>query len=258
VAGLAAFDRRLQRDVRITAMRRFYAPPQQIGSTTITLSEDESRHLTVVLRLESGDEVNVFDGCGREFSGTVASAGKRVAEITITGQVSPPAPESPLSLHLCSTVLPGDKYDLVVQKSVELGIVTLTPLITARCEVKAKDAERRLERWRRIALEATKQCGRSSLMEITPPAEFNSVLADLVPDRTIMFSERDGGRLPQELETDQITALIGPKGGWADDELNAAGQRSVTIATLGGRILRAETAAIALTALLQHRFGDFN
>jgi 16S rRNA (uracil1498-N3)-methyltransferase len=239
-------------------MRRFYVPPEQIGTDTIELNREESHHLTKVLRLSRGDEVLVFDGRGREYRGRVSTVEKSAVRIAVDTEVQPAAPESPLSITLCSTVLPGEKYDLVVQKAVELGVVRIVPLITARCEVRSKDAAKRLERWRRIAMEATKQCGRATLMAVAEPVEFPAVIGCADAARTIMFSERDGTSLTASFAGDELTVLIGPKGGWEDAELERAREAGVALVTLGGRILRAETAAIALTALLQHRFGDFN
>ena len=235
-------------------MRRFFAGPESFDEKIVTLSTDETRHLRDVLRLKTGDEVYVFDGAGREFKCTVQEISKKHSKLAITGETAPASPESPLDLTLASTVLNGERYDLIVQKAVELGVKTLVPLITIRCEAKLKDAERRVERWQRIALEATKQSGRATLMRINEPFEFKDLIkgaGDLV-----MFSERDGTDFSAVPGGKKLTALIGPKGGWDDSELEIARSRGASIITLGGRILRAETAAIALTSLLQHRFGD--
>jgi 16S rRNA (uracil1498-N3)-methyltransferase len=169
--------------------------------------------------------------------------------------VAPAAPESPLAITLASTVLNGEKFDLIVQKSVELGVKTLIPMITIRCEVKQTDAARRVERWGRIAMEATKQCGRATLMRVAEPLTFEQVLSSAETVEIVMFSERDGGRFPKTAGK-KITALVGPKGGWDDSELESAVSRGSCVITFGGRILRAETAAIAFTSILQHRFGD--
>lgn len=222
------------------------------------LNEDETRHLRDVLRLRIGDEVSVFDGAGRELMGTIASIGKRSSEIIIVEEIEPASAESPLDLTIAAAVVNGDKYDIVVQKAVELGVNKLIPLITIRCDVKVKDAARRLERWRRIALEATKQCGRAKLMQITEPFGFAELIANSIAEDVVLFSERDGLDFSSIKPDKRTTALFGPKGGWDDTELEAAGTKGIKIVTLGGRILRAETAAIGITAILQHRFGDIN
>lgn len=239
-------------------MRRFYAPPENFHAQNVTLSEEETRHLRDVLRLRKGDEVSVFDGIGREFKCVIEAVEKKSSTLSLIEEVTPTSPESNLELTVAATVLPGDKYDLVIQKAVELGVVELIPLVTTRCEVKLKDATKRLARWRRIAFEASKQCGRALLMKVSEPVEFAELIAKISPDDAVLFSERDGTSFETVTPSKKITAIFGPKGGWEDRELETAKSRSIKIITLSGRVLRAETAAIAISAILQHRFGDFN
>lgn len=239
-------------------MRRFFAKPERFSADQIELSEEETHHLRDVLRLSLGDEISVFDGVGREFQGTITEISKKRSLIDIAAEVTPAAPESPLRLTLAPTMLQGEKYDLIVQKAVELGVTRLIPLETLRGDVKAKDAGKRLSRWRRIAMEATKQCGRARLMEIAEPTTFKDLIAFTEPATTILFSERDGTALDDLGQIPELAAITGPKGGWDDAELALAQGRGIRVVTLGGRIMRAETASIALTAILQHRFGDIN
>jgi 16S rRNA (uracil1498-N3)-methyltransferase len=238
-------------------MHRFLADRIDFDAQTIGLGLDETRHLRDVLRLKMGDEVSAFDGAGREFLGRIASIGKHEATLELTEETKPSSPESPLSLTLAATVLNGEKYDLVVQKAVELGVVRLVPMQTIRGDVKVTDAARRLVRWRRIAMEATKQCGRARLMEVAEPIAFNDIIKDAAAP-VLLFSERDGSGFSSLQPGSELTALIGPKGGWDDKELGFARDNGANVITLGGRIMRAETASIALVALLQHRFGDLN
>ena len=239
-------------------MRRFYAPVNAFKNGEITLDVEETRHLRDVLRLKPGEEVSVFDGTGREFLCNINEIGKKDTRLIIIKEIEPASPESPLEVTIAATVLNGEKYDLIIQKSVELGVTTLVPLNTIRCDVKAKDVVKRLDRWRRIALEATKQCGRAKLMMISEPVPFEQFLGDSKNDNLVLFSERDGFGFSTISPDKKITAFYGPKGGWDDSELDLARNNNVNIVTLGGRILRAETAAIAITAILQHRFGDIN
>ena len=235
--------------------RRFHASPAAFNLTdqTVTLTADEARHLRDVLRLKTGDEVYVFDGVGREFRCTVT---RQAAELHIEAEVEPAKPESQLQLNLGVALLKGEKFDLVVQKATELGVKRITPLVTRYADIHLRDqsdAAKRVARWQRIALEAAKQSGRAFVPEISLPVAFESLRADGLG---VMFSERGGESLETLPASKTITALIGSEGGWSDDELKSAQARDFHVITLGGRILRAETAAITVAALLQYRFGD--
>jgi 16S rRNA (uracil1498-N3)-methyltransferase len=236
--------------------RRFFAPPSAFNFTkhTITLTADEARHLREVLRLKPGDEVSVFDGEGKEFRARVAQARRESAELDLDAEIQPARPESPLQITLAVALLKGEKFDLVVQKATELGVTKIVPLMTRFADIKLRDendASKRVARWQRIALEATKQSGRAVVPEVSLPVSFESVLNT----GCLLFSEREGQGLTR-IETDFVTAIVGSEGGWSDEELDLARAAGAQIITLGGRILRAETAAITATALLQHRFGD--
>ncbi len=237
---------------------RFHAPPAAFNPTdqTVTLAADEARHLRDVLRLKAGDEVYVFDGVGREFRCTVSKITRDTAELGIEAEVEPAKPESPLQLNLCVALLKGEKFDLVVQKATELGVQRVTPLITRYADIHLRDqsdAAKRVARWQRIALEAAKQSGRAFVPEISMPVAFDALKPDGVG---VMFSERDGESLDTLPTSETITALVGSEGGWSDEEIESARARDFHVITLGGRVLRAETAAIAVTVLLQNLFGD--
>ena len=238
--------------------RRFHAPPAAFDTTqqTVTLTADEARHLRDVLRLQAGDEVYVFDGRGREFRCAVVKTTRDAAELRIEAEVEPAKPESQLQLNLGVALLKGEKFDLVVQKATELGVTTMTPLITRYADIHlrdAADAMKRVARWQRIALEAAKQSGRAFVPEISLPVAFEALR---VEGLGVMFSERGGESLETLARSDTIIALVGSEGGWSDEEIESARARDFHVITLGGRVLRAETAAIAVTTLLQHIFGD--
>lgn len=222
------------------------------------LTADEARHLREVLRLKPGDEVSVFDGEGKEFRARVAHARREFAELELQNEIEPARPESPLRITLAVALLKGEKFDLVVQKATELGVMKFVPLITRHADIKLRDeadAVKRVARWQRIALEAAKQSGRALVPEVSEPKPLGYVLN--LSGQCLLFSEKGGHGLTQ-VETNEVTAIIGSEGGWSDEELDQARGAGTEIITLGGRILRAETAAIAAAALLQHRFGDLN
>jgi 16S rRNA (uracil1498-N3)-methyltransferase len=256
--------------------RRFYAPPESFSDdgARVVLSAEESRHLRDVLRLRAGDEAHVFDGEGREFACVVVEARGREAALEVVRQVEPLRPESPLELTLAVALLKGEKFDLVVQKATELGVARVVPVATARADVHVRDerdAARRVERWRRLALEAAKQSGRARVPPVAEPCALETFVSGEAGASVesearggglrVFFSERGGDRLdslPNETESSlsAVVALVGPEGGWGDEEISRAREHGWKVITLGGRTLRAETAAITACALLQHLFGD--
>jgi 16S rRNA (uracil1498-N3)-methyltransferase len=246
-------------------MRRFYAPPQKFSASEILLGLEETRHLRDVLRLSEGEQIQVFDGGGREFLCKIELIKKDETRLEIVEEISPNSPESKLELTLAVALLKGEKFDLVVQKAAELGVSKIIPLITKRADVKirdAKDAEKKLERWRRISLEAAKQSGRAKLLEIETPKGFTEFVKNSARhpegESFILFVESGGGKFTETKVGKKLTAAIGSEGGWENAEIEAARENNFQIVTFAGRILRAETAAIAFAAVLQYRFGDFN
>ena len=242
--------------------RRFFAPPANFQNSKVTLETNEATHLREVLRLREGAKVNVFDGDGREFSAVAVKIGKRETILEITGEVAPSAPESILDLTLAVALLKGEKFDTVVQKACELGVTRITPLQTKRADVRIKDARdgiKKIERWRRIALESAKQSGRARLMKVDAPVSFEIFITGKETTK-ILFSERDGQSYEsfsgENSGARKLTAIVGAEGGWEDSEIELARKYNCLIITLGGRILRAETAATTVSALLQNRFGD--
>src|SRR5437764_9183455 len=262
-AGRGAGESLMQR-------RRFYAAPESIGESVIHLSSEESHHLARVLRLRDGDEAFVFDGCGREYRCRVTSTEARGAQLEIVERLADEV-ESALDLTLAQALAKGEKFDLIVQKATELGVRAIAPLVTANADVKLSDerAEKRAERWRRIALEALKQSGGRRLVEIRPVVRLADFIAAIAahdqtaaPPVLLVFSERGGAAVGEALSnadhTRRVIALIGPEGGWDDGELDWLAARGARMVTLGPRILRTETAALVAITLIQHRLGDLS
>jgi 16S rRNA (uracil1498-N3)-methyltransferase len=182
--------------------------------------------------------------------------------------------ESPLNLTLAQALAKGEKFDFIVQKATELGVRRIVPVITENSDVRIADekVDRRLIRWRRVALEALKQCGRRRLVQIEPPLSFTEFLHCENPQSAagtgeesplvLAFTEKDGMPIDHPLTnrtTDaQVTAVIGPEGGWSATEIRAMGEFGCHAVTLGRRILRTETAAITAIALIQHALGDLS
>jgi 16S rRNA (uracil1498-N3)-methyltransferase len=247
--------------------RRFYAPPGEITGSTILLPLDETHHLTRVLRLWPGDEVFVFDGCGREYKCRFTGIKSNRSRLEIIDALAERV-ESPLDLTLAQSLAKGEKFDLIVQKATELGIRRIIPLATERGDVRLADekASKRLERWRRISLEALKQSGRRSLVEIVAPLALEDFLEAAtkrdraVNSRMLAFSERGGSPVSDAVagveKGSAVIVLVGPEGGWSEEELARLDELGAKAVTIGPRVLRTETAAIVAVALLQHALGD--
>jgi len=258
--------------------RRFHAPPEAFtesgGELLVTLASEEARHLRDVLRLGTGDEAFVFDGEGREYLCTVKANGRggsrqdKTATLAVRERANAPRPESSLYLTLAVALLKGEKFDLVVQKATELGVTRVVPVVTKRADVRLRDTSdgtKRAARWQRLALEAAKQSGRARVPRVATPASLAEVLAGAggagKEAARLMFAERAGNALIDETDESvahpsELVALVGPEGGWEDEEIDQAIKAGWRVVTLGGRTLRAETAAIIVTTLLQHRYGD--
>lgn len=249
--------------------RRFYAPPEKFApdGATVTLDREETRHLRDVLRLRPGDEAYVFDGDGAEYLCLVERPERgREGLLRIVRRVESARPESPLYLTLALALLKGEKFDLVVQKATELGVSRIVPVITKRADVRLReerDAGRRRARHSRLALEAAKQSGRARLPRLDEPVSLAALVGAETEGLRLMFAERAGtslkaASLGPERNPSAVTALIGPEGGWEDEEIETARAAGWSVVTLGGRTLRAETAAITAIVLLAHLYGDLS
>lgn len=224
------------------------------------LPADEAHHLARVLRLGVGDAVFVFNGEGSEWECEIVQVNKHETELGILRKLTD-AVESPLHLTLAQALIKGDKFDWVVQKATELGVTRIVPLITEHSDVKRAEerAEQKLERWRRISLEALKQCGRRRLVEISEPISFVQ-FCESASSPCLIFSERGGKTLHAVAadlnHPDRLSVCVASEGGWSDAELQKAEASRFLPIHLGRRILRTETAAIAAITLVQHLFGD--
>ncbi|MGH9938858.1 MAG: 16S rRNA (uracil(1498)-N(3))-methyltransferase [Blastocatellia bacterium] len=240
---------------------RFYAAPSSFTGLSVTLDAEESHHLTRVLRLGPRARVFVFDGEGAEHECEVERVAKHEVELNLLRRLNDVV-ESPLRLTLALALIKGDKFDWVVQKSTELGVTRIVPLVTEHSDVKraGERVESRLQRWRRISLEALKQCGRRRLVEILEPAPFDDFCGSAARNACLIFSERGGQSLREVSaklqDVSQLSLCVASEGGWSEREWQKAEAGGLTPTHLGSRILRTETAAIAAVTLAQHLFGD--
>ena len=239
-------------------LTRVYVDAPLASGMRVTLQGSAAGHLTRVLRLRVGEALTVFNGAGGEYAASIehAHAGRVAVAIAELRAIER---ESPLTLTLAQGVSRGERMDLVVQKATELGASGLAPVLAERSVVRltAQQAERRLNHWRAIAIAACEQSGRNRLPAIASPVPLKDFLRTSDGSMRLLLSPAATATLadlPRLVSA--ITVLIGPEGGLAEAEQEAAVAAGFKPVRLGPRVLRTETAAIAALTLLQREFGD--
>jgi len=238
--------------------RRFFVPAESIRDGVASLPSDQARHLRKVLRLRTGDVVEIFDGKGRGYTGQVDLQDGR---IFVRELKSLATQESRIRVVLAAALIKSSKYEWILQKATELGVQEFFPLKTRRSEIeiaRGKIADRLL-RWERIITEASKQCRRSSSPGIHEPLSLTDFLAmdSLQSCARFLLYEKESRPWhpdPQSL-SNGVVLCIGPEGGWEDGEVEQAKTAGYEIFSLGPWILRAETAAIAAVSIVQHHIN---
>ncbi len=246
-------------------MHRFYVPDLPEQGHPAPLPPEEAQHLLRVLRLATGDAIRVFDGRGREHLARVEALTKSDAVIRVGAPV-PAAAEARVSLTLAQALLKGDKFDEVVRDATMLGVARIQPLLTARCEVpRARSGDTgRVDRWHRVAVSSAKQCGRAVVPDVLPVASLEEFLAESGAACIVMLAEpalasaasRELAPWRRAQPPESASLLVGPEGGWADEEHALAERHQASMLTLGTRTLRAERAALVALAVLTHAWGD--
>jgi 16S rRNA (uracil1498-N3)-methyltransferase len=233
-----------------------------VEQETLYVEGEEVRHIRKVLRLKEGDEITVFDGLGKEFQGTIVEEGLSSVVIRIEN-VSFSKKDSRLEATLAQSLLKGEKMDYLIQKATELGVQDIIPFLSSR-SVPLLEKSKRLERhrrWERIAVEASKQCGRGIVPKIGSVQDFSGMLRT-APSSTLrlILWEKEGMKLKEILgsseEKKKIFFVIGPEGGFSQEEIEEGRRAGFIPVTLGKRILRAETASLCFLSILQYEQGD--
>ncbi len=237
--------------------RRLFVPADRLSGPTVTLTGADHHHLTIVLRARPGEAVTLFDGAGAEVDARIVRIDGARAELELGARRAGVVAAAPITL--LTAVPRGPRMDVLLQKTVEVGVARVVPLITAR-SVARPEADRR-ERWASIAREAARQCGRADLPLVEAPMALAEALRrDDWPARRLALFERDGAPGLRAALADQPPAatalLVGPEGGWEDAEREAARASGFLGVSLGPRILRVETAAIVAVALTTAAYGE--
>lgn len=222
-----------------------------------------ANHMARVLRLRDGDSLTLFDGRGGEYGAQISGFRKDVVQVEVREHRDVER-ESALDLTLAQGISRGERMDWVMQKATELGVRRIVPMFTERSVVRLdeRQSERKLAHWRGIVIAACEQCGRNRVPDVATPAPFFDVLGSDVlrsndsSGTRLLLSPMASLRIRDLPRPTKVTLLIGPEGGLADNEEEAALKAGLSPVQLGPRILRTETAAIAALAALQHDFGD--
>lgn len=235
--------------------RFFIDAPLSLGEHE--LPEAQAHYIGRVLRMAEGAALQVFDGSGTEFRGTLVEVGKKRVRVHLNESFAGQQ-ESPLRIHLGQGLSRGERMDWAIQKATELGVSEITPIFSERCEVRLKDerADKRLLHWRQVAISACEQCGRSQVPVIHPPVLLADWIKQARADLKLVLHP-----VAQPLESHakpaSLAFLIGPEGGLTDAEVELSHSAGFLPARLGPRVLRTETAPVVALAVAQQLWGDF-
>lgn len=237
-------------------MNRFFLPAGELSGGRIEITGQNLKHMRLSLRLKPGDEFIVCDGEGTDYCCRLESVTERLAQALIISKLSNGA-EPLLRASLFFGLPKGDKADMIIEKSVELGVYELCPFISSRCVSRPDGGSlaRKRERWQAIAEAAAKQAGRGIIPQVRLPISYAEALnVAAVMEKRLFFYEKSKERVIRKEDTRALTAAVitGPEGGFSDEEASAAAEAGFEMLSLGDRILRCETAPLAALSVLMN------
>ncbi len=236
---------------------RFFCPQDLRANTEIDLPSAVAHHAERVLRLSVGADITLFNGEGGEYPARVLAFGKQPkAQLGAHDDIER---ESPMDITLAQCLATGDKMDWVLQKAVELGARHIIPIASQRSVLKLSGdrADKRLAHWRQVLISACEQCGRNRVPTIADIRPLPQHLASSGPALRLILAPGVGAALHSMSQPDSVELLVGPEGGFSEEERRAALSAGYQALTLGPRILRTETAGLAALTALQMHWGDF-
>ena len=243
-------------------MHRLHLPAAQIHPPLTVVHGERARYLRDVLRLRPGETLELFDGEGHAWPATVSSFGADEAELKVGEREE--RPFLGVRVTLVQGLPKGDKFELVLQKAVELGVTRIVPAACERSIVKLEErkAAERVQRWQKIADEAARQCGRADTALVMPVQSLVSFVAQpaAADERRILLDEEERTRRLRDELTDagaHYLFVVGPEGGLSRAEVESARRGGYVPVTLGPRVLRTETVGLAVLSVVQHVLGDF-
>ena len=236
---------------------RHYIKDIPLKAESFGLDKDTSHYLAKVLRVKTGQQLQIFDGCGCEFLAEISLADKKQTRLTLLKNL-PAYTESRLSLSLGIGLSKGERMDWVIQKSTELGVQRITPLFTQRSELKIKPERlaKKMLYWQKIMISACEQCQRSTLPLLDEPQAISQWIDNQQSELKFVLHHRNNEKLPSTPSVKSIALLIGPEGGLSEEEIHYSQQKNFDALSLGPRVLRTETAPLAALSILQYLWGD--
>ncbi|MEE9451347.1 MAG: 16S rRNA (uracil(1498)-N(3))-methyltransferase [Gammaproteobacteria bacterium] len=226
----------------------------------LELDNQASHHLLRVLRLKVGNPITLFNGEGGEYGGQLCVIKRNRVSVKV-GDFRPHECESPCAIHLAQAISKSASMDLIVQKAVELGVHTITPILSQHCTIKTTPAhlQKRRQHWQAIIINASEQCGRNTLTQINPPIDLSPWLQQKTTETKLLLDPNSKQCFTTPLpKATQINLLIGPEGGFSESENQLAQKQGYLAVNLGPRILRCETAVLAAISLAQSCWGDLS
>lgn len=223
----------------------------------VNLDKAAINHVVNVLRLKIDDPLIIFNGKGGEYSAKITQIKRREVKVKTT-QFKNISRESNLKIHLAQGVSLGEKMDFILQKATELGVAEITPIITARCNIKLSEDRwnKKIIRWKKIIISACEQCGRNILPKLNQTITFaDFVTQNKISTKIILNPSAKNNLSDLDIKQNEVTILVGPEGGVTAEEINEARKHNFLDINLGPRILRTETAGVAITSILQAQFG---
>ncbi|OCG22969.1 MULTISPECIES: 16S rRNA (uracil(1498)-N(3))-methyltransferase [unclassified Gilliamella] len=239
-------------------MTRIFQPLTIVQNSLVTLDDNAFNHLIRVLRMKVGEEIILFDGSNHITPAVIYEVNKKSVTVKTASSVLENH-ESPLNIHLGQVISRGEKMEFTIQKSVELGINSITPLLSERCGVKldADRLDKKVQQWQKIVISACEQCGRNVVPVVNPVMKLETWCANLTtPLRLNLHPKATHGVKQLPNGYNDISLLIGPEGGLSEDEISMTHNYQFTDILLGPRVLRTETAALTALTALQVYFGD--
>jgi 16S rRNA (uracil1498-N3)-methyltransferase len=237
---------------------RIYQPQPLAINQQLNLDEDGAAHIGKVLRMGNGEHISLFNGDGHDYLAEIVDAGKKHVTVKLLS-CEANLSESPLNLHLGQVISRGDRMEFTIQKSVELGVNTITPLFSDRCGVKlnGERLEKKIQQWQKIVVSACEQSGRSQVPVVRPAMGLHDWCSEPTSALKLNLHPRAAhGINGLDLAHTRVRLLIGPEGGLSAEEIAMTETYQFTDVLLGPRVLRTETASLTAITALQLRFGD--